>query len=136
MELKAGYKRTEVGVISGDWEVKELGDIGDIATGTPPPNNKNNYDEGYFFAIRSLQVVLDKDLAQFTEVQPICLREQVKRIANRFPDDFMFQLTEIEADFMVSHFAMPSKQRLGEYFPYVITEQGVSMLSSVNYKLN
>ena len=136
MELKAGYKQTEVGVIPGDWEVKELGDMGDIATGTPPPNNKNNYDEGYFFAIRSLQVVLDKDLAQFTEVQPICLREQVKRIANRFPDDFMYQLTEIEADFMVSHFAMPSKQRLGEYFPYVITEQGVSMLSSVNYKLN
>ncbi len=50
MELRAGYKNTEVGIIPEDWEVKTLGDIGDIATGTTPPtSNKNNYGEDFLF---------------------------------------------------------------------------------------
>lgn len=43
----------------------------------------------------------------------------------------MFQLDEKEVDFMVSHFAIPSRKYLGGYRPYVFTEQGVAMLSSV-----
>lgn len=50
MELIQGYKQTEVGLIPDDWELKNLIDIGEIATGTTPPtNNRSNYGEDYFF---------------------------------------------------------------------------------------
>ena len=50
MELKTGYKQTEIGVIPIDWEVRTLSEIADIATGTTPPtNNRNNYGDEYFF---------------------------------------------------------------------------------------
>jgi len=87
--------------------------------------------ERKIFTIRGVQVVLDKDLAAFYEVKPIRLREQVKRNANRFPDDFVFQLTEGEVDSLVSQNAIPSKQSLGGYLPYVFTEQGVAAVSAV-----
>ncbi len=83
------------------------------------------------FAIRGAQVMLDRDLADIYGVKSIRLREQVKRNIDRFPDDFMFQLTNNEVDFMVSQNAIPSRQHLGGALPYVFTEQGVSMLSSV-----
>jgi len=48
--IKEGYKQTEIGVIPNDWEVKTLGEIADIATGTTPPtNNRKNYGDEYFF---------------------------------------------------------------------------------------
>lgn len=81
--------------------------------------------------IRNVQVMLDKDLAELYGVKPIRLREQVKRNKERFPSDFMFVLNESEVDFMVSQFAIPSKQHLGGALPMVFTEQGVSMLASV-----
>ena len=87
--------------------------------------------ETKIFFIRGHKVMLDKHLADLYQVQPIRLREQVKRNLDRFPDDFMFQLTREEADFMVSQNAIPSLKHLGGYLPYVFTEQGVSMLSSV-----
>jgi len=87
--------------------------------------------ESKIFTIRDIQVVLDKDLASFYEVKPIRLREQVKRNANRFPDDFVFQLTEDEVEMLVSQNAIPSKQSLGGYMPYVFTEQGVAAVSAV-----
>jgi hypothetical protein len=83
------------------------------------------------YTIRSKQVMLDKDLATLYDVKPIRLREQVKRNINRFPDDFMFQLSFSEVDLMVSQNAIPSKQHLGGSLPYVFTEQGVAMLSAV-----
>lgn len=83
------------------------------------------------YTIRGLQVMLDKDLAVFYDVKPIRLREQVKRNINRFPSDFMFQLTKEEVQIMVSQNAIPSKQHLGGSLPYVFTEQGVSAISSV-----
>ena len=70
------------------------------------------------YTIRSVQVMLDKDLAAFYEVKPIRLREQVKRNSKRFPPDFMFQLTEDEVEFMVSQNAIPSKQHLGDWLPF------------------
>ena len=87
--------------------------------------------ESKIFTIRGVQVVLDKDLASFYEVKPIRLREQVKRNANRFPDDFVFQLTQDEVEILVSQNAIPSKQTLGGYLPYVFTEQGVAAVSAV-----
>jgi len=78
-----------------------------------------------------MQVMLDRDIARFYSVKTIKLREQVKRNIKRFPSDFMFQLTEIEADFMVSQNAIPSKRHLGGFLPYVFTEQGVASVSSV-----
>jgi len=87
--------------------------------------------ESKIFTIRDVQVVLDKDLASFYEAKPIRLREQVKRNANRFPDDFVFQLSEDEVGLLVLQNAIPSKQSLGGYFPYVFTEQGVAAVSAV-----
>jgi hypothetical protein len=75
--------------------------------------------------------MLDKDLAELYGAKPIRLREQVKRNIQRFPNDFMFQLSEKEVDFMVSQNAIPSKQHLGGSLPLVFTEQGVSMLSAI-----
>lgn len=75
--------------------------------------------------------MLDKDLAELYGVQSIRLREQVKRNKVRFPEKFMFQLTEIEAEYMVSQNAIPSKQHLGGFLPYVFTEHGVLMLANV-----
>jgi hypothetical protein len=83
------------------------------------------------YTIRGVQVMLDRDLADLYQVKAIRLREQVKRNAERFPSDFMFQLTEGEVEFMVSQNAIPSKKHLGGYLPYVFTEQGVANLSSV-----
>lgn len=75
--------------------------------------------------------MLDRDLAELYGVKPIRLREQVKRNKERFPVNFMFQLIDSEADFMVSQNAIPSKQHLGGYLPYVFTEHGVLMLANV-----
>ena len=83
------------------------------------------------YTIRDVQVILDKDLAIFYGVKPIRLREQVKRNIQRFPADFMFQLTKEEVELMVSQNAIPSKQSLGGSMPYVFTEQGVASISSV-----
>lgn len=55
--------------------------------------------------------MLDRDLAELYDVKPIRLREQVKRNVERFPDNFMFRLTEQETEFMVSQNAIPSKQQ-------------------------
>jgi hypothetical protein len=81
--------------------------------------------------IRGHKVIIDKDLAALYRVKPIALRQQVKRNIKRFPQDFMFKLTNQEADILVSQNVIPSKQNLGGHLPYVFTEQGVAMLSSV-----
>ena len=83
------------------------------------------------FQLREQQVMLDKDIAALYEVKPIRLREQVQRNIERFPDDFMFQLTDAEVDGMVSQNAIPSRKYLGGSLPYVFTEQGVASLAGV-----
>lgn len=83
------------------------------------------------FIVRGVKVMLDRDLAELYGVKAIRLREQVKRNISRFPENFMFQLTEDEVDSMVSQNAIPSKQHLGGYLPYVFTEHGVLMLANV-----
>ncbi len=83
------------------------------------------------YTIRDIKVMLDRDLAILYGVETRRLKEQVKRNIERFPSDFMFQLTDIEVEFMVSQNAIPSKQHLGGSLPYAFTEQGISMLSAV-----
>lgn len=87
--------------------------------------------ENKIYLIRGVKVMLDKDLALLYLVKPIALRQQIKRNKERFPEDFMFQLSSKEVDLLVSQNVIPSKKYLGGYLPYVFTEQGVAMLASV-----
>jgi len=83
------------------------------------------------YEIRGEKVMLDRDLAELYDVKAIRLREQVKRNLEKFPQHFMFQLTENEVNSMVSQNAIPSKQHLGGALPYVFTEHGVLQLANV-----
>jgi hypothetical protein len=81
--------------------------------------------------IRGEKVMLDSDLARLYGVRAIALRQQVKRNQDRFPADFMLQLTAEEVDGLVSQSVIPSRKHLGGFLPYAFTEEGVAMLSSV-----
>jgi len=85
------------------------------------------------YNIRGFQVMLDTDLAKLYRVETKRLLEQVRRNIERFPEDFMFQLTKGEFDFLRSQFATLKKGRgkHRKYLPYAFTEQGVAMLSAV-----
>jgi ORF6N domain len=83
------------------------------------------------YLLRNEKVMLDKDLAALFNVKAIRLREQVKRNFSKFPSHFMFQLTEIEVEMMVSQNAIPSKSHLGGALPFAFTEHGVLMLANV-----
>ncbi len=61
------------------------------------------------YTFRDVQVMLDRDLAELYGVKTIRLREQVKRNSKRFPEDFMFQLSEKEVDLLLSQNAIPSR---------------------------
>ena len=82
------------------------------------------------YEIRGYKVMLDSDLASLYEVPTKRLNEAVKRNITRFPQNFMFQLTKDEWKNLRSQFATFSKD-IRKYTPYVFTEQGVAMLSSV-----
>ena len=82
------------------------------------------------YMINDTKVMLDSDLAELYQVETKRLNEQVKRNSERFPEDFMFQLTSEQWENLKSQNATPSwggRRTL----PYVFTEQGVAMLSSV-----
>jgi hypothetical protein len=82
--------------------------------------------------IRGIKVMLDKDLAEMYGVEVKRLNEAVKRKSQRFPKDFMFELTEEERNSLRSQIATSKKGRGGtRYLPFAFTEQGVAMLSSV-----
>jgi len=83
------------------------------------------------YLIRGQKVMLDRDLAELYDVKNIRLREQVKRNMDKFPEHFMFRLTETETDSMVSQNAIPSKKHLGGSLPYVFTEHGILQLANV-----
>jgi hypothetical protein len=82
------------------------------------------------YLVRGRRVMLDEDLAQLYRVETRRLNEQVKRNMDRFPEDFMFQLTIDEFENLISQNATSSwggRRKL----PYAFTEQGVAMLSGV-----
>jgi hypothetical protein len=82
------------------------------------------------YVIRNQKVMLDKDLAELYQVGTGRLNEQVKRNLKRFPDDFMFQLTESEFKSLISQFAISNRGGTRK-LPFVFTEQGVAMLSGI-----
>ena len=97
--------------------------------------------EGHIFTVRGHRVMLDTHLAELYQVETKNLNKAVKRNPRRFPDDFMFQLTEKEAESLrfqigtsnLRSQTVTSKEGRGgrRYLPFVFTEQGVAMLSSV-----
>lgn len=88
--------------------------------------------ENKIYEFCGIKVMLDFDLAELYEVETKRLKEAVRRNINRFPNDFMFELTQKEYDFLRSQFATSKAGRGGtRYMPFAFTEQGVAMLSSV-----
>ena len=88
--------------------------------------------EHRIFLIRGQKVMLSPDLATLYGVPTKRLNEQVRRNITRFPSDFMFQLTWEESEELSrSQIATLKRGRNVKYLPYVFTEQGVAMLSSV-----
>jgi hypothetical protein len=86
----------------------------------------------YIFLIRGEKVLTDQQLAGLYKVPTKVLIQAVKRNLNRFPGDFAFQLTRQELTSLRSQFVTSKGGRGGRrYLPYVFTEQGVAMLSSV-----
>jgi hypothetical protein len=84
------------------------------------------------YTIRGQRVMLDRDLAEMYGVETRTLKQAVKRSPERFEgDDFMFTLSEYEINQLVSQFVIPSKSYFGGAKPYVFTELGVAMLSSI-----
>jgi hypothetical protein len=82
-------------------------------------------------AVRHEKVLIDTDLAQFYGVETGALNRAVKRNASRFPADFMFQLSAQEWDDLRCQIGISSAHGGRRALPYVFTEQGVAMLSSV-----
>ena len=87
------------------------------------------------FEVRSCRVMLDYHLAELYQVETRALKQAVKRNIERFPGDFMFVLTQEEANLLlstgVSQNVIPPDYNFGVAMPMAFTEQGVAMLSSV-----
>jgi len=84
------------------------------------------------YKIRGQKVMLDRDLAELYGVETRRLKEQVRRNKDRFPEDFMFEMTKEELKNWRSQFAMSNSEVMGmRRPPFVFTEHGVLMLSSV-----
>jgi hypothetical protein len=80
---------------------------------------------------RGQNVILDFDLAALYHVETRALKQAVRRNLDRFPGDFMFQLSSAEVKTLVSQAVIPSRGKFGGAAPMTFTEQGVAMLSSV-----
>jgi ORF6N domain len=83
------------------------------------------------YLIREQKVMLDSDLARLYEVETKQLKRQVRRNMERFPEDFMFELSSVEYEILRSQFGTLKRGEHAKYLPMVFTEQGVAMLSSV-----
>jgi|APSaa5957512622_1039677.scaffolds.fasta_scaffold01866_9 hypothetical protein len=86
------------------------------------------------YVIRGKRVMLDRDLAELYRVETKRLKESVKRNIERFPEDFMFQLTKQDLEILRSQIATLKRQGRGQhskYPPYAFSEHGILMLSSV-----
>jgi len=91
-----------------------------------------NQIQSKIYTIRGVRVMLDRDLANLYEVETKVFNQAVKRNIDRFPCDFMFQLSKEEFENWRSQFVTSKNDNIGlRRPPYAFTEQGVSMLSSV-----
>lgn len=86
--------------------------------------------ENKIYIIRGFKVMVDSDLASLYDVDTKVLNQAVKRNLDRFPDDFMFQISDDEWKNLRSQI-VTSKRGGQRYLPYVFTEQGVAMLSGI-----
>jgi len=83
------------------------------------------------YIIRGKQVMIDRDLAELYQVENRALNQAVKRNSDRFPDDFMFQLTKEEYENLISQIVISSSEHGGvRKMPYAFTEEGVYMLAT------
>jgi ORF6N domain len=87
--------------------------------------------EQRIFLIRGQNVMLDFDLAELYGVETRALKQAVRRNLDRFPSDFMFELSAGESKRLVSQTVIPTRGKFGGAAPMAFTEQGVAMLSSV-----
>jgi len=84
------------------------------------------------YDIRGQKIMIDRDLAEMYGVEPRALNQAVKRNIDRFPIDFMFQLTDEETEYWKSQIVITNSIKMGiRRNPYAFTELGVAMLSSV-----
>lgn len=86
---------------------------------------------GKIFEIRNLKIMVDHDIAELYGVPTKAINQAVKRNIERFPDDFMFQLTKTERDQLVTICDQLTNLKHSSSMPYAFTENGVAMLSSV-----
>lgn len=86
---------------------------------------------GIIRTVRGQSVILDAEIAALYGVETRALLQAVKRNANRFPDDFMFRLSRLEADDLTSQSVISSSWGGRRHCPYAFTEPGVAMLSGV-----
>jgi len=86
---------------------------------------------GKIYHIRGTKIMLDRDLALLYGVETRVLKQAVRRNIQRFPDDFMFELTKDEEKSLRSQFVTLKRGRHSKYTSFAFTEQGVAMLSSV-----
>lgn len=87
--------------------------------------------ENKIYFIRNVKVMLDSDLASLYEVDTSQLKRQVRRNIDRFPEDFMFELTSIEYEILRCQIGILKKGQHAKYLPMAFTEQGVAMLTSI-----
>ncbi|MFA5340097.1 MAG: ORF6N domain-containing protein [Candidatus Omnitrophota bacterium] len=87
--------------------------------------------ERKIFMIRGEKVMLGMHLAELYGIETRALNQAVKRNIGRFPEDFAFVLDDSEAKWLVSQNVIPHKKYLGGHLPFVFTQEGVAMLSSV-----
>lgn len=83
------------------------------------------------YEIRGKKVMLSSDLAELYCVETKVLNQQVKRNVNRFPERYMFKLTQEEYKALRSHFVTLKRGQHSKYPPYAFTEHGILMLSSI-----
>lgn len=87
--------------------------------------------ENKIYFIRGKKVMLDKDLAALYEITTGNFNKAVRRNIDRFPGEFMFQLSKVEYDSLRFQFGILKRGQYSKFLPYVFTEYGVAMLSSV-----
>ncbi|MBN1840603.1 MAG: ORF6N domain-containing protein [Campylobacterales bacterium] len=95
-------------------------------------NQENQAIQTKIYTLRGVQVMIDRDLANLYGVETRTLNQAVKRNLERFPEEFMFQMTKDELENWMSQIVITNKETMGlRKLPFVFTEQGVSMLSAV-----
>ena len=87
--------------------------------------------EKKLIALRDTLVLLDKDVAELYTIEPKKLRQQLKRNLNKFPQDYAFQVSDEDLELMVSQNVTPSKKQYGGTNPWVFTEKGLYMVSTI-----